>query len=76
MRAKGRVCGASELGIPGTGSVRSCLWRSPDLVDQQHPAKAGPGKTAERGRVQAVTGADLGEEKQIGGPSTVRYRSS
>jgi hypothetical protein len=30
-------------------------------VDQQHPAKVGPGKTAERRRVQTVTGEDLGE---------------
>ena len=54
--------GPLELGIPPTEFVRPCLWRTPDLVDQQHSAKAGPGKTTERRRVQAVTGADLGEE--------------
>jgi hypothetical protein len=42
-------------------SVCPCLWRSPGLVDHQHPAKAGPGKTDEREGVQAVTGADLGK---------------
>jgi hypothetical protein len=31
-------------------------------VDQQHSAQEGPGKTVERGRVQAVVGAYLGEE--------------
>jgi hypothetical protein len=30
-------------------------------VDQQHPAKAGPGKTDERRGVQTVSGADLGK---------------
>ena len=34
-------------------------------MDQQHPAKAGPGKTSERRRVQAVTGADLGEKDLV-----------
>ena len=51
----------SALGIPPTGSVCPCLWRSPGLVDQQRLQEARPGKTNERGRVQTVTGADLGE---------------
>jgi hypothetical protein len=34
-------------------------------VDPQHPAKAGPGTTDERRRVQTVTGADLGEADLI-----------
>ena len=54
--------GPPELGILPTGFVRPCLWWSPDLVDQRHSAKAGPGKTVERRGVQAGTGADLGEE--------------
>ena len=53
--------GPPELGIPATGAVRPGLWRAPGLVDPQHPAKAGPGKTTERRRVQTVTGTDLGE---------------
>ena len=53
--------GPPELGIPPTWSVCSCLRRSPGLVDQQHPAKAGPGKTDERRGVQTVSGADLGK---------------
>ena len=35
------------------------------MVDQQHPAKAGPGKTDERRGFQAVTGEDLGEKDQM-----------
>ena len=52
---------ATEIGLPPTGSVRTGLWRSSGLVDTQHPAEAGPGKTFERGRVPQVPGPDLDE---------------
>ena len=58
---KNAEAGRVEKKHPVSLSIRSCFWRSPGLVDQQHPAKAGPGKTDERRRVQAVSGADLGE---------------
>ena len=53
--------GAPQLGIHATWAVCPGLWRTPNQVDQQHPAPARPGTADERRRVQAVTGADLGE---------------
>ena len=45
-------------------------------MDQQLPAKAGPGKTDERGGVQAVTGADLGEKYLVQHSAEQRRRSA
>lgn len=35
-------------------------------MDQQHPAKEEPGRTDQRGLIQAVTGADLAEGSREG----------
>ena len=51
-----------ELGLHPTRTGRPGLWRSAGVVDWQHPEEAGSGTTVERGRVQQVPGADLGEE--------------
>jgi hypothetical protein len=58
---KSAEAGRVETRNQASVSIQSYRWRSPGLVDPQHPAKAGPGKTTERRRVQTVTGADLGE---------------
>jgi hypothetical protein len=62
---KSAEAGRVETRNQASVSIQSYLWRSPGLVDPQHPAKAGPGKTTERRRVQTVTGADLGEADLI-----------
>ena len=54
--------GSPELGLCATGTLRPGVWRSSGLVDQQRLQKARSGRTYERGAVQAIAGANLGEE--------------